>query len=240
VASGGRADLYTQDVFRTLTEPERTLADEMTVTTTVLAPNRAVVNQGEVGVGLFLITGGWAYRYRRAADGSRQILDFLLPGELVGLQAALLGMIDHSVSSLTMLHLRVMDARLVGEVFRHHPGFAVRLARHMLAEARRVDQLMTVIGCGDARRRLGFLMLALYQRQRQRNRVDPGDCPFPLRRQHIADALGLTGAHVNRTLNRLEREGVVTLRDSRLAIHDLARLGEIAGVVPRTDAAAAG
>ena len=55
---------------------------------------------------------------------------------------------------------------------------------------------------------LAFLMLSLYRRQARRGRIDPLDCPFPLRRQHMADSLGLTGAHINRTLNRLRQDGV--------------------------------
>ena len=59
--------------------------------------------------------------------------------------------------------------------------------------------------------------------------VDPLDCPFPLRRQHMADALGLTGAHINRTLNRLRDDGVAVIENQRLAIRDFPRLAALAG-----------
>jgi CRP-like cAMP-binding protein len=72
-------------------------------------------------------------------------------------------------------------------------------------------------------------MLSLYQRQSRNRVVDPRNCPFPLRRQHLADALGLTGAHVNRTINRLKSDGVVSINGRQLAIHDLPRLSELAG-----------
>jgi CRP-like cAMP-binding protein len=187
-----------------------------------------VVSEGEVGIALFRVGDGWAFRYRRCSDGSRQILDFVLPGELIGLQAALFGTLDHSVASLTPLQLTKIDGRLVGEAFREFPSVAERLTRHLAAEARRADRLMTVIGCCNALQRLCFLIVTLYQRQRQRGLVDEAGCPFPLRRQHVADALGLTGAHVNRTINRLHREGVVALDGNRLAILDTARLHELA------------
>jgi CRP-like cAMP-binding protein len=192
-------------------------------------PNRDLISEGEVGVGLFQIVNGWAYRFRREANGCRQILDFVLPGEIVGLQATLLGVIEHSVRSLTALRATALDARLVGEAFRAEPGLALRLAQHVAAEAGRVDELLTVIGCRGALERLAFLMMSLYRRQARREAIDPLACPFPLRRQHIADALGLTGAHVNRTLNRLEAEGIAVVEDQHLSIRDFARLAALAG-----------
>ncbi len=227
-----RGDRYTQDVLRSLAESEQRLVDAMTLRTLALAPNRPLVNEGEVGIGLFRIARGWAYRFRRRADGCRQILDFLMPGEIVGLQAAMLGVLEHSVRSLTSLRVTALDGRLVGEAFRSSPELALRFARHVAAEACRTEELLTVIGCCDAVERLAFLMLSLYRRQARRGRIDPADCPFPLRRQHIADALGLTGAHVNRTLNRLRREGIAALENQRLSIGNLAALVELAGASP--------
>jgi CRP-like cAMP-binding protein len=225
----GRRDRYTQDVFRSLGERESSLLETLTVRSVNLAANRVLVAEGEVGSAIHHITRGWAFRCRAWGDGSRQILDFLLPGELIGVGAALLGVTDHAVRSLTPLRASVLDARLVGEAFRSDIDLAFRLARYIAAEAERIDELLTVIGCGNALERLTFLMLSLYQRQTRHARVDPLDMPFPLRRQHMADALGLTGAHINRTLNRLRRDGVATVEKGRLSISDLPRLAALAG-----------
>jgi CRP/FNR family transcriptional regulator, anaerobic regulatory protein len=229
----GRGDRYTQDVFRSLSEREEALVAALTGRSMALPPNRTLVSEGEVGVGLFRIARGWAYRFRMSGNDCRQILDFLMPGEIVGLQGALLGVLEHSVRSLTPLRVNALDARLVGEAFRSEPELALRLARHVAAEASRVDELSTVIGCGDAIERLAFLMVTLYRRQARRSKIDPLDCPFPLRRQHMADTLGLTGAHINRTLNRLRADGVASIENHRLSIHDFARLAALAGDVPR-------
>jgi CRP-like cAMP-binding protein len=225
----GRNDRFTQDAFLALGEGDGCLVDVLSGREMALAPNRVLVGAGEVGIKLFRIDRGWAFRCRAGGNGGRQILDFLLPGEIVGLQAALLGVLDHSVCSLTPLRVSAFDARLVGEAFRGKPDMALRLARHVAAEASRADELFTVIGCGDAAERIAFLMLSLFRRQALRGPVDPLDCPFPLRRQHMADALGLTGAHINRTLNRLRADGIVSIERHRLAIRDLPRLTALAG-----------
>lgn len=228
VVPRGRSDRYTQDVFRSLEERETGLIEALTVRSAVLPPNRPLVSEGEVGIALYRIERGWAYRFRRVTNGSRQILDFLMPGEIVGLQASLLGVIEHSVRSLTPLRVSALDGRLVSEAFHKAPKLALRLARHVAAEASRTDEMLTVIGCGDAVERLAWLMLSLYRRQVRNGEVDPRDCPFPLRRQHMADALGLTGAHINRTLNRLRADGIARVENQRLVIQDLDRLAALA------------
>ena len=224
-----RSDRYTQDVFRSLPDREDALVETLTLGATSLPANRPLVSEGEVGIGLFRLSRGWAYRYRTRGHGNRQILDFVMPGEIVGLQAALLGVMEHSVRSLTPLRAIVLDSRLLADAFRSEPALALRLARHVAAESSRVDEMLTVIGCGDAVERLAFLMITLYRRQARLGPVDPLDCPFPLRRQHMADALGLTGAHINRTLNRLREDGVAAVENQRLAIRDFPRLAALAG-----------
>lgn len=224
-----RSDRYTQDVFTSLPDREDALVEALTLRAISLPANRLLVSEGEVGIGLFRISRGWAYRYRARGNGNRQILDFIMPGEIVGLQAALLGVMEHSVRSLTPLRVVVLDARLLGDAFRSEPALALRLARHVAAEGSRVDEMLTVIGCGNAVERLAFLMITLYRRQARLGPVDPLDCPFPLRRQHMADALGLTGAHINRTLNRLRDDGVAAVENQRLAIRDFPRLAALAG-----------
>ncbi|HEX3952161.1 MAG TPA: Crp/Fnr family transcriptional regulator [Stellaceae bacterium] len=225
----GRSDRYTQDVFRSLGEREEAMVGGLALRSIALPPNRPLVNEGEVGSGLYRMERGWAFRSRRGGNGRRQILDFLMPGEIVGLQAALLGVIEHSVHSLTPLRVSALDPRLASEAFRNEPELALRLARHVAAEACRTDELLTVVGCCDAVGRLAFLMVMLYRRQAHLGRVDPLDCPFPLRRQHMADALGLTGAHINRTLNRLRTDGIAIVENQRLSIRDFPRLAALAG-----------
>jgi CRP/FNR family transcriptional regulator, anaerobic regulatory protein len=217
-----------QDILRSLDETERALLEAASIRTVTLAPNRPLATEDEVGIELFRIEYGWAYRFRDCGKGCRQILDFILPGEIVGLEATLLGRMEHSVRSLTQLQATALDPRLTGQAFSNAPQLGLRFARYIAAEKSRVDQFLTVLGCGDAIERIAFLMVSLYRRQAQRDKIGPLNCPFPLRRQHLADALGLTGAHINRTLNRLREDGLVMIEDHRLVIRDLPRLAAIA------------
>lgn len=229
-SGGKRGTRHTQDVLRSLEAAEASLVEALTLRSANVPANRVLFDAGEIGTNLHCIVRGWAYRYRTDGNGSRQIVDFLLPGEIIGLPAALLGVAEHSVRSLTSVRVNSLETRLVGEAFRSEPALALRLARYVAASAERVEELLTVIGCRDAMGRLAFLMMSLHCRLAHQARVDPLDTPFPLRRQHLADALGLTGAHVNRTLNRLRQEGTAAIENDRLAIHDLPRLAALAGL----------
>jgi CRP-like cAMP-binding protein len=194
----------------------------------VVVANRDVVQAGEVGGPVQVIQRGWAFRYRGWGDGRRQILDFLLPGDVVGLESGLLGMSEHSVRALTEVELCQLDSQHLEDVFREHARLALAMAKYQSVEARRMDERLAVIGRRSAIERLAYLMLDLYDRQRPRGK-EVRSCPFPLRRQHMADATGLTGAHINRTLNILRRERIARVADAELIIEDHAGLIRLAG-----------
>ena len=221
--------------FRDLPESEFAFVSELRLGSVTLPANRDVMQTGEVGGNLAVVQDGWAFRYKSWPDGKRQILDFLLPGDLIGLQSALLGIADHSVRALTVVNLCLIDGRAVDHVFRSHPAIALALAKHSCVEERRLDTRLAAIGRRNAVERLAYLMIELSERQRRSG--NPETCLFPLRRQHIADAIGLTGAHVNRTLNILRQRKLIVIANNVLSIQDrpeLLRLsGYVAPAVPR-------
>jgi CRP/FNR family transcriptional regulator, anaerobic regulatory protein len=194
----------------------------------VVPANRDVVQAGEVGGPVQIVQRGWAFRYKGWPDGRRQILDFLLPGDVIGLESGLLGMSDHSVRALTEVELCQLDAQRLEETFREHGRLGLALAKHQSMEARRMDARFAVIGRRSAIERLAYLMHDLFDRQNPRSR-DAARCAFPLRRQHMADATGLTGAHINRTLNALRRDRIAAIEEAELVIHDRPALARLAG-----------
>lgn len=191
--------------------------------------NRDIVRAGEVGGHLYTLYEGWAFRYKRLSDGSRQILTFLLPGDLIGLQSTLFGQIDHSVQTLTPASLCVLNGRPIDEIYDTLPDFALSLTRYLADEERRLDIRLTMVGRRNASQRLAYLLLDIFDRLKERGSATGDSCPFPIRRQHMADALGLTGAHVNRTLNALRGQGLATVESNTLAIHDRQGLVALAG-----------
>src|SRR4051812_17018325 len=103
------SDLCTQGVLRSPNRREDGVVGSLSRRSVTLGPNRPLIGEGEIGVELYCVERGWAYRFRDCTERGRQILDFILPGEMVGLQSALLGCAGHSVRSLTPLHVTVFD-----------------------------------------------------------------------------------------------------------------------------------
>jgi CRP-like cAMP-binding protein len=220
---------YQQFAIRQFSSDELAFLDDIKLGNVALPANQDLIQAGEVGGHLFLIAEGWAFRYKRMPDGRRLILDFLLPGDLVGVQSGLLGMIDHSVRSLTPARLCIVDGRRLDEMYRSFPELALLLAKHFAVQERRIDARLTVLGRGTALERLAFLMVELFERQQRQGATNGWSCPFPLRRQHLADASGLTGAHVNRTLNLLREDGLAALGQGTLTLLDPQRLARLSG-----------
>jgi CRP/FNR family transcriptional regulator len=168
------------------------------------APRADIVQKDEVGGPVYTLFEGWAIRYHRLPGGSRQILDILLPGDTVGLAAAVLGTVRHSVQAITTATLCVLQGRDFSELFAGHPGLAFNILRTRVEEEERMDVRLALLGRRTAEQRVAYLMLETFDRLRQRGMANGGStCPFPLLRRNLADASGLSRVHVARTLESL-------------------------------------
>src|SRR5918912_955225 len=107
---------YQQFAIRQFSDAELAFLNDIKLGNSALPANQDLVQAGEVGGHLYLLAEGWAFRYKRLQDGRRFILDFLLPGDLIGVQSGLLGIIDHSVRSLTPARLCVIDGSRLDEM----------------------------------------------------------------------------------------------------------------------------
>lgn len=220
---------YQQFAIRRFSQAELAFLNDIKLGNLALPANQDLIQAGEVGGHLFLVTEGWVFRYKRLTDGRRFILDFLLPGDLVGMQSGLLGMIDHSVRSLTPARLCVIDGRRLDEMYRGFPELSLLLAKYFAVQERRIDDRLMMLGRGTAAERLAFLMIEIFERLQRQGATNGSTCPFPLRRQHLADASGLTGAHVNRTLNLLREDGMAVIAQGTLTLLDPERLARLSG-----------
>ncbi|HEX6956809.1 MAG TPA: Crp/Fnr family transcriptional regulator [Ferrovibrio sp.] len=175
---------------------------------------------------LYTLYGGWAFRYMRNPDGARQILDFLLPGDLIGQETLLKYKPNHALQTLTPVSLCALRASTFDQIVRRYPDLTTHILCNLLDDRRRLDNRLVAIGKSNGAQRVAYLMSELYERQRQRGMANETDrwCNFPLRRQHIADALGMSGTHVNRALIDLRSASLATLASNMLAVDDWERL----------------
>ncbi len=160
-------------------------------------------------------------------DGRRQILNFVLPGDPFSASSVFEERPHFSVNALTDIqiigHRRAdLQARLAT-----NPRILTALATSCAAEAKAADETLTSLGQCSAEERIAQLLLHLMRRIAVRNVIREQRYPFPLRQQHIADAVGLTPVHVSRVLSLFRERHLLDLSDGILKVFDLPELERI-------------
>lgn len=187
-----------------------------------------IVHEGQAGHHAFILQEGWVCAYKLLPDGGRQVINFSLPGDIMGLRSVLLRTSDHSFAAVTDVVVSEVTGRQMLETFERTP----RLAAAILWAASR-DEAMVVehlvnIGRRSALVRTAHLLLELGLRLQLVGFGTESGFACPLNQYLLADALGLTAIHVNRVLRQLRERGLVTFRDGHVVFHDLAGLRDLA------------
>ena len=188
----------------------------------------SLVEEGKTPRRGFVITRGLACRYRLIADGHRQILTLLIPGDFYDLHAFLLSVADHSVVTMVPTRLATIERGKVFEIVEHHPRIGAALWWSAMQEAAMLRERIVMLGRQKAVARVAYLFCELLWRHRAIGLSEDHSLRLPLTQADIADILGLTAVHVNRVLQDLRRDGLITLAHRRLTLHHVDRLQSLA------------
>ncbi len=194
-----------------------------------------LIHEGQNDTRLFTLLEGWAYRFKTLSDGRRQILNFLLAGDFIGVQQKMGDQAAHGVVMLTAARLCVFDRDALWELHRNQPTMGFNITWLTAHEESLVDDNLLSIGRRSAEERVATALILLYKRaaalaghaEERGNGV-----VFPPNQQHLADALGMSLAHTNKTLRKLHRRGLFRIAEGRLYLMDikaLARLADLYG-----------
>ena len=216
----------------TLTDEERQAIRRLPATIRLIVPGQDLVQDGERPGQCGLIVEGWSYRYKLLDEGRRQILSFHVVGDVPDLQSLHLGVLDHSLAALTPCTFALIPHESLRRLTGTYPDVAALLWRETLVDAGIFRIWITAIGRRSAYGRIAHLFCELYLRQEAVGLAADLRCPMPLRQTDLADATGLTTVHVSRVMKALRTEGLITLRDRLLIIHDWSRLAEAAKFNP--------
>ena len=187
--------------------------------------------QGDVCSTYFIVLNGWIALSVLLDDGSCQILDFALPGAILGFQSAPNAPMHHSARCLSVVRVHAFPRRKLDVIIETNPHLAILLCRQFTADEARAHDHLANIGLRDARQRIAHLLLELYVRTRGRRPVESGETiQLPLSQGQIGQALGLTYVHVCRTLQILREQKIVHLANHTLEIIDPVALMTAAGV----------
>lgn len=196
-----------------------------------LGARRTIVREGERSGFVHLILSGWASRYSALPNGTRQITAFLIPGDVCDLHASVLGEVDDNVATLTRARITYVPRETM-QALAARPAIARALWWATMADSAVLRGWLVNVGRRDAGESIGHLMCELYVRMRNVGLTTDHSYDLPLTQEEIADALGLTPVHVNRVLQRMRRDGLISLAGGALTIHDYRRLEKVSGFNP--------
>lgn len=169
----------------------------------------------------WLLTEGVACRHKIVADGGRQIVGLHLPGSLLDFQAPVVGSSDDNVQALTVVEAACIPVAAFEATTAARPSLLRALLAEAMVEASIFREWIANIGRRDARTRLAHLLCELALRQQMTGLTrEAGSFHLPMTQEQIADVLGLTAVHVNRTLQLLEAGGLIRRAKRRVLILD--------------------
>lgn len=152
---------------------------------------------------LYTIRSGWGFRYKTLEDGRRQVLNYVMPGDFVGLQGSLLQEMQHSVEALSNMELCVFERERLPHLFQHSPNTAYDLTWIAAREEQILDEHLLSVGRRNALERCAYLIAYLHERSTALSLFGNPATLAPLNQQLIADTLGLSIVHTNKTLKKL-------------------------------------
>ena len=194
-----------------------------------LRTGQTLIHEGQTDAPLFTLLDGWAFRFKTLSDGRRQILNILLPGDFIGVQQRMSDGAAHGVVALTDAVFCVFKRDALWAMHREQPRLGFNITWLTAHEESLVDEHLLSVGRRSAEERIATLLILLYKRAAA---LLPDAATlgvhFPLTQQHVADALGLSLVHTNKTLRRLERRGLHQITDGRLFLREPKALAQLA------------
>jgi CRP/FNR family transcriptional regulator, anaerobic regulatory protein len=216
------------EYFREFSQQELDFMVSFKMGELTVEPGTGILKEKTNSPHLYTVLQGWCFRYRTLADGSRQLLNFALPGDMIGLQSSMFGEVDHSVDALTNLTLCVFSRERIWELFQHHPSLAFDVTWLATREERILGEYLTAVGQRTAQSRLAFVLMQLYRRCEPINLAGSNRMPVPFTQQHLADLIGLSLVHTNKTLRRLTDRGYLSWQKGMIRFLKPEALAEIA------------
>jgi CRP-like cAMP-binding protein len=224
-----KCPLRRRESLRAFSPEELAFVKEFKIDELHVDPGISFLREGTRNEHLYTVLSGWAFRYKMLNDGRRQILNYALPADLVGLQGALMREMEHSVEALTPLTLCVFPRNKMWDLYARFPSLAFDITWLAAREEQLIDENLVSLGRRSALERTAYLLLHLFVRAEEAGLTKGNSIQFPFTQQHVADALGMSLVHTNKTLKRLTASNAVRWKDRVFEMLDRPALTRIAG-----------
>jgi CRP-like cAMP-binding protein len=209
-----------------LGQDELALLDRLEAQRRPVPAGTELVHEEQIGHHAFILEDGWACSYKLLPDGGRQVIDFPIPGDVIGLRSVLLRASDHSFAAVTNVVVAEVSAHGLIAAFEQQPRLGVAFLWAASRDEAMVVEHLVNIGRRSALVRTAHFMVELGLRLQLAGLGSETGFRCPLNQYLLADAVGLTAIHVNRTLRQLRERRLLT---GHVVFHDLPRLRQLAG-----------
>ncbi len=186
-----------------------------------------IISAGEDPTHVFVVSKGWALRYRTLSDGRRQIVNVMLPGDCFDLQALIATKADHSVEALTNVELlRLKSYDFLGAI-KANAGLATAFWWAAVQEESILREQIVRLGRRSGRERLAHILLELRRRLLHAGQEMGDTLTLPMSREVLADLLGLSSVHVSRSVSALRQAGLIRTSNGSIQLLDIEGLTEV-------------
>ncbi|KAF0843782.1 CRP-like cAMP-binding protein [Methylovorus glucosotrophus] len=216
------------DIFKPNTAQELEFMKSIRLRNVKFPAGKTIVNERASSAQLYTLLEGWAIRHKTLKNGRRQILNIMFPGDLIGLQQNLLDESTSSVEAITEVELCELDKNKLWLLYQSFPSLAYDITWICAHEEQIVDDNLLNVGARSAVEKIAMLILHVFKRYRALYPEAGKVIPFPLNQQDVADALGLSLAHTNKSLKKLEKLGLHRIQDGKLTIMNEKALATVA------------
>ena len=213
--------------FTQLSEDESNAVNECSQDVREFAAGEDVISQGDRTGGVKLLLDGFACRYKVLEDGRRQIVAYFVPGDLCDLRVFILKRMDHSIGAVVASKVATISPENILRLTHTYPTLTRALWWSTLVEEAIAREWLVNVGQRDALERTAHLFCELLYRFRAVGLNQGNSCTLPLTQVELAETLGLSSVHVNRTLQELRRRNLITLEGGTLTIQNLDELKEL-------------
>lgn len=189
-------------------------------------------HQGEPFGYILILRSGWALVHKLFDDGERQIVRFVLPGDLIGFEGNEATGMAYTAEAITDVTYCAVKRSVFYRACAQSPRLAMNFASLVTREALSAWNHVGALGHQTAQGRVANLLLDLHRRITAHGDPKEAVLRIPLSQVHIADATGLTPVHVCRTLKQMRMDSLLDFRKGELLLLDPDRLADIAQLDP--------
>lgn len=185
-----------------------------------LRPDQDIVREGDRPSRSCVVIEGVTAMYKMTGDGKRQILAFQLAGDIPDLQSLHLAVLDNSLGTITACKVGFVQHEALRAICERFPRIAAALWRATLIDAAIFREWMTNIGRRQAYARMAHLLCEIVMRMRAVGLARDHSCDLPMTQNELGDAMGISTVHVNRTLQELRGNSLISLKGTVLTVQD--------------------